>query len=180
MTQPMPSPWQRLSLTMTEYEWFSAFPLPRSCGAFRVLVQHQRNVDVVRATVLTASGDDPILKVDAVRRQVPQAEGAKFQSLPLEDLLRRLYLPRLFTTHGFDRRLLAKALRAELPLPLHNAAQRTMRVFLYEKQRLAQQSYARAHAVKKPRIYRELAQVVGRALYRLANLADTWLWRGIR
>lgn len=180
MNQPMPSTWRRLPLATTEYEWFSAFPLPRSCGAFRVLVHHQRNADVVRATVLTARGEDPILKVDAVRRQVPQAEGAKTHGLTLDELLRRFYLPRLFTTYGFDRRPLAEALRAALPLPLHNDAQRTMRAFLYEKHRLAQQAHDRAHAVKKPRVYRELAQIVGRALYKLADRADTWLWGGPR
>jgi hypothetical protein len=34
--------------------------------------------------------------------------------------------------------------------------------------------------LEKPRVYRELAQIVGRALYKLADRADTWLWGGPR
>lgn len=180
MTQPMPSTWRRLPLATNEYEWFSAWPLPRSCGAFRVLVHHQRNQDVVRAAVVTAKDEDPILKLDVVRRQVPQAEGAKTHGLTLDELVRRFYLPQLFTTYGFDRRAMAEALRAALPLPLHNDAQRTMRRFLYEQYRVVQTKRDRAAAVKKPTIYRDLARVVGRALYRLGDRADTWLWGGPR
>lgn len=180
MTQPMPSTWRRLPLATTEYEWFSAFPLPRSCGAFRVLVHHQRNQDIVRATMLTERGEDPILKVDAVRRQVPQAEGAKVVGVTLDELVRRFYLPQLFTTYGFDRRAMAEALRAALPRALHTDAQRTMRRFLYEQYRVVQTERDRAAAVKKPTIYRDLARVVGRALYKLGDRLDTWLWGGPR
>jgi len=180
VTNPMPSTWRRLPLATTEYEWFSAWPLPRSCVAFRVLVHHQRNADVVRATVLTALGEDMSLKVNAVARQVPPAQSAKVVGLPLDELVRRFYVVPLFTTYGFDRRAMGEALRAALPRALHNDAQRTMRRYLYEQYRVVKTRHDRAAAVKKPTTYRDLARVAGRALYKLGDVLDTWLWGGTR
>lgn len=178
--QPMPSTWRRLPLATTEYEWFGAFPLPRSCGAFRVLVHHQRAQDVVRATVFTALNESLLDQIDAVKQQVPQAFGAKLTSLTLDELLDRYYLPQLFTTYGFDRRPIAAALRAALPRPLHNAAERAMRRFLYVRHCRAMRERDRAAARKKPTLFRDAAREAGRALYKLADLVDTWLWGGPR
>lgn len=181
MTNPMPSTWRRLPLATTEYEWFHVDDVPRAYRVFVVLVHHQRTHDVVCETILHRYGDSFDENKSAILRRIPQAAvGRGVTHVTLDALLRRFYLPPLFTTYGFDRKAIADALRKTLPVPLHHQAQRSMRQYLHEKQREVNTARARSNAVKKPTIYRDLARVAGRALYKLGALVDTWLWRGPR
>lgn len=181
MTRPMPTTWRRLPLDTAEYEWFSVFPLPRTCGSFRVLVHHRRHGDYVLTYVITEPGHDPLMLALERQRALMGEEQAeqlgKTNQVTLGELLHRFYLPRLFTAYGYDREPMAQALRSQLPVQLHHDAQRIMRRFLYKKYSVEMAADARRRAVKKPRVFRDLAKDVSHALYRLAHKVDTWLWR---
>jgi len=173
----MPATWRRLPVTAPEYEWLSVSNIPRTLWHFWVLVHHRREGDNVSATVLCRAGESLEALLPAVYQTMPQALGAPVRAIAFREFLHIYYFPRLFTRYGFDRAAFGAALRAELPLPMHHEAQRLMRAFLHQKgQALAHQRH-RAEILKKPRVCRDVARTLGRALYRVGDALDTWLWR---
>lgn len=130
--------------------------------------------------VLTPIGGSPTTGRADIVRWVPQALNAGERTVSLDGLLRRVYLPAIFTAFGFDQRAVGVALCGVLPLPLHNDARRIVRRFLREKRTMERTLRDRAAARKKPWLFREMAKEIGtafsRALYKLADAADTALW----
>lgn len=173
----MPATWRRLPVTAPEYEWLSVSNIPRTLWHFWVLIHHRREGDNVSASVLCRAGESLEALLPAVYQTMPQALGAPVRAIAFREFLHIYYFPRLFTRYGFDRAAFGAALRAELPLPMHHEAQRLMRAFLNARGQVSATERARATACKKPRVYRELAQAVGHALYKVGDVLDTWLWR---
>lgn len=173
----MPASWRRRPVTEPEFEWVTVSNLPKTLWHFWVLVHHQRAESRIVTTVYGPAGEDFNSRVAAVVGDMPHVQAALLRSLKLDILLHTYYFPRLFAAHGFDRAAFGRALRSELPVALHTAAQLEMRHFLHAEGRVNSTRLARAVARKKPTQFRELAREVGRAVYKLGDVLDTWLWR---
>jgi len=176
MTQPMPATWRRLPLSTPEYEWFGIeyAGLPRTLSTFRILVRHERNDDVIVATVFAKRDDDCMRVFNEVSAHYHVDGKVKF--LARDVFLRRFYLPRLFTTYGYDRKAFLAALMKDLHPALLNVARNEMRLFLHEKKRIKDTQRARMRAVKKPRVFRDGLDRVYTFFYKLADMADTYIW----
>lgn len=173
---PMPATWRRLPLSTPEYEWFGIehAGLPRTLATFRILVRHERNDDVIVATVCAKRGGDCLRTFHEVSAHYHAESKVKF--LARDVFLRRFYLPRLFTAYGYDRKAFLAALMKELHSALLNAARDEMRLFLHEKKRIEETQRARMRAVKKPRVFRDGLNTVYALFYKLADMADTLIW----
>lgn len=172
---PMPATWRRLPLSTPEYEWFGIeyAGLPRALSTFRILVRHERNDDVIVATVF-AKRDDCMRVFNEVIAHYHVDGKVKF--LARDVFLRRFYLPRLFTTYSYDRKAFLAALMKELHSALLNVARNEMRLFLHEKKRIKDTQRARMRAVKKPRVFRDGLDRVYTFFYKLADMVDTYIW----